>query len=201
MIQILSNHGNALLAIPDGTGTSIAAWCSEHLVCVGAHMRKDHPVAAAAATIALVALAGVASLAADDTSAPARTDPPNSAPASPPPAPPGMIILKSHEAEGILGKEVRSAAGENMGRIVDVLVDQTGQVRAAVIDFGGFLGVGSRKIAIDWNALTFPPPGDKAGRVTLEFTRDQVKAAPEYQEGKPVVVLGAQGQLESYPFQ
>ena len=45
-----------------------------------------------------------------------------------------------------------------MGRIVDVLVDRSGQVRAAIIDFGGFLGVGSRKIAVDWNALHFPPP-------------------------------------------
>jgi hypothetical protein len=50
-----------------------------------------------------------------------------------------------------------------MGRIVDVVVDRTGQVRAAVIDLGGFLGVGSRKIAVDWNALSFPPPGEKAG--------------------------------------
>jgi hypothetical protein len=40
---------------------------------------------------------------------------------------------------------------EDMGRIVDVIVDRSGQVRAAVIDFGGFLGVGSRKIAVDWN--------------------------------------------------
>jgi sporulation protein YlmC with PRC-barrel domain len=163
-------------------------------------MRKDHPVAAVAATIAMVALAAVASLAAEDTPAPARTDQPDSGPANPP-SPPGMFVLQSHEAAGILGKEVRSAAGENMGRIVDVVVDKAGQVRAAVIDFGGFLGVGSRKIAVDWNALSFPAPGDKAGRVTLEFTRDQVKAAPEYHEGKPVVVLGAQGQLEPYPSQ
>ena len=42
-----------------------------------------------------------------------------------------------------------------MGRIVDVIVDRSGQVRAAIIDFGGFLGVGSRKIAVDWNALHF----------------------------------------------
>jgi hypothetical protein len=161
-------------------------------------MRKDH-FFAVAATLALVALVAAASLAAEDT--PARTDQPDSGPANPPAAPPGVFILKSHEAEGILGKEVRSATGENMGRIVDVVVDLTGQVRAAIIDFGGFLGVGSRKIAVDWNALTFPPPGDKAGRVTLEFTRDQVKAAPEYKEGKPVVVLGAQGQLEPYPLQ
>jgi sporulation protein YlmC with PRC-barrel domain len=164
-------------------------------------MREDHPVAAVAALIALIALAPAASFAADDTPAPARADQPDSGTANPPTAPPGVTILKSHEAEGILGKEVRSAAGENMGRIVDVVVDRSGQVRAAVIDFGGFLGLGSRKIAVDWNALTFPAPGDKAGRVTLEFTRDQVKAAPEYQEGKPVVVLGAQGQLEPYPLQ
>jgi hypothetical protein len=54
---------------------------------------------------------------------------------------------------------------------------------------------------VDWNALSFPTPGDKAGRVTLEFTRDQVKAAPEFQEGKAMVVLGAQGKLEPYPVQ
>jgi hypothetical protein len=110
-------------------------------------------------------------------------------------------ILESHELQGILGKEVRSATDENMGRIVDVVVDRTGQVHAAVIDFGGFLGVGSRKIAVDWAALRFPRPGDKAGHVTLEFTRDQVKAGPEYHDGKPVVVLGAQGRLEPLPSQ
>ena len=42
-----------------------------------------------------------------------------------------------------------------MGRIVDVIVDRAGTVRAAVIDFGGFLGVGSRKIVVDWSALHF----------------------------------------------
>ena len=42
-----------------------------------------------------------------------------------------------------------------MGRIVDLLVDETGQPRAAIIDFGGFLGVGIRKIDIDWHSLRF----------------------------------------------
>jgi sporulation protein YlmC with PRC-barrel domain len=161
-------------------------------------MRKDHPVAVAAA-IALIALtAAIPSSMAEDSPAPARADQPD---ARPPEAPPAVPILESHELQGILGKEVRSATGENMGRIVDVIVDLTGQVRAAVIDFGGFLGVGSRKVAVDWNALSFPRPGDKVGRVTLEFTRDQVKAGPEFQDGKPVVVLGAQGKLEPFSFQ
>jgi hypothetical protein len=95
---------------------------------------------------------------------------------------------------------VRSSADENMGRIVDVIVDQTGQVKAALIDFGGFLGVGSRRIAVAWSALRFPPKTNKVERIALELTRDQVRAAPEYKENKPVVVLGASGSLESLPF-
>jgi hypothetical protein len=166
-------------------------------------MRKDHPAAAVAAAIALIALAAAIPISmAEDSPAPARTDQLDAGPpAKPPDVPPAVPILESHDLQGILGKEVRSATGENMGRIVDVVVDRAGQVRAAVIDFGGFLGVGSRKIAVDWDALSFPRPGDKAGRVTLEFTRDQVKAGPEYQDGKPVVVLGDQGKLEPFPFQ
>lgn len=124
-------------------------------------------------------------------------------PETPPPsassAPPGVTVLGKREVEGILGRQVRSATNENMGRIVDVLVDRTGQVRAAIIDFGGFLGVGSRKIAVDWNTFHFPPPAQAGGRIALDLTRDQVAAAPEYQEGKPVVVLGSLGKLETLP--
>lgn len=115
--------------------------------------------------------------------------------------PPSVTVLNSHEVEGILGRPVLGAADENMGRIVDVIVDRSGRVRAAVIDFGGFLGVGSRKIAVDWSALHFPPPGQPNAKISLDLTRDQVKAAPEYQEGKPIVVLGALGKLEPLPFE
>jgi len=133
------------------------------------------------------------------TAALAENDADKKEPAVATPATPEVTILNKHEVEGVLGREVRSAANENMGRIVDVLVDRSGDVRAAIIDFGGFLGVGSRKIAVDWNALHFPPPGKPGGGIAPELTRDQVKAAPEYQEGKPVVVLGALGKLEPLP--
>lgn len=138
----------------------------------------------------------------EDAQPPAASNPsagpPTSAP-QPSAAPAAVTILNDHEVEGILGREVVSSAGEDMGRIVDVLVDRHGQVRAAIIDFGGFLGVGSRKIAVDWGALHFPSPGKPDAKITLELTRDQVKAAPEYQEGKPIVVLSALGKLEPLP--
>jgi hypothetical protein len=110
---------------------------------------------------------------------------------------PSVTVLGSRQAQSVLGREVRSSADEGMGRIVDVVVDRNGRVRAAVIDFGGFLGVGSRKIAVDWNALHFD--GSKPDLVTSELTRDQVKAAPEYKEKQAVVVLGAAGGLQSLP--
>ena len=113
---------------------------------------------------------------------------------------PTVTVFDHQEVQGILGRQVRSGANENMGRIVDVLVDRNGQARAAIIDFGGFLGVGSRKIAVEWNALRFPADPSKPEPIGLELTRDEVRAAPEYKEDKPVVVLGASGRLESLPF-
>lgn len=111
--------------------------------------------------------------------------------------PPSVTVLGSRQAQSVLGKEVRTSADESMGRIVDVVVDREGRVRAAVIDFGGFLGVGSRKIAVDWSVLRFD--GSKPDLVTSELTRDQVNAAPEYKEKEAVVVLGAAGGLQSLP--
>jgi hypothetical protein len=157
-------------------------------------MRGEHPtVMVAAALLALTAIVSVASSENGPTPpAPAKTDQQ---------APSAVTVLANHEVEGILGREVRSSADENMGRIVDVLVVRSGQVRAAIIDFGGFLGVGSRKIAVDWSALHFPAPVKAEAPIKLELNRDQVNAAPAYEEGKPVVVLSALGKLEPLPIE
>jgi hypothetical protein len=165
--------------------------------------RKARKAAATGASL-VCALTVVASLACAEDAVPSETKqatPPAAAPSAAPKATPEVTVLNTHEVEGVLGREVRDPANEDMGRIVDVLVKHGGEVRAAIIDFGGFLGVGSRKIAVDWNVLHFPAPGKAPPYITLELTRDQVKAAPEYQEGKPVVVLGALGKLEQLPYE
>jgi PRC-barrel domain protein len=131
--------------------------------------------------------------AAKQTPAPAAKE---AAPPTKEPAPPASVtIIGAQDAHGVLGRDVRSSTGQDMGRIVDVIVDRSGMVRAAVIDFGGFLGVGSRKIVVDWDALHFGHVANKADSITLDLTKEQVMAAPEYQEDKPIVVLGAAGKL------
>lgn len=157
------------------------------------HQRTILIVSVCAISLALIASIATTKFLAAAELPQANQPQPAQQPATAPTAPPqpaAATVLDNREASGILGRAVLSTANENMGRIIDVIVDESGRVRAAIIDFGGFLGVGSRKIAVDWNALHFSPDKDHY-RIILELTRDQVKSAPEYQEGKPIVVLGA----------
>jgi hypothetical protein len=97
-------------------------------------------------------------------------------------------VVDGEQLESVLGIEALSSTGDDMGRIVDVIVDRSGQARAAIIDFGGFLGVGSRKIAVDWRSLHFDPK--KAGAVVVNLTKDQLRVAPVYKAAEPVIMIG-----------
>jgi sporulation protein YlmC with PRC-barrel domain len=167
-------------------------------------MRHDYRTASVAAVAAL-AWSMIGFSAADDRDGLfARVAQATETPIENPPAgAPGArseaaaTVLDQQDVQSILGRQVLSSAGEDMGRVIDIVVDRAGQVRAAVIDFGGFLGLGNRKVAIDWGALRFAPTGSKSDRITVELTRDQVKAATEYRDGRPLVVLGAADPLSS----
>jgi hypothetical protein len=97
-------------------------------------------------------------------------------------------VVDGEQLESVLGIEALSSTGEKMGPIVDIIVDRSGQIRAAIIDFGGFLGVGSRKIAVDWRSLHFEPK--KTGLVVANLTKDQLRVAPVYKAAEPVVMIG-----------
>src|SRR6266516_1492906 len=135
-------------------------------------MRAKRRTKTALATAFLVVM-GSASAISENAPASAPSEPADR-PATATVEPPSVTVLNNHEVEGILGRQVLSAADENMGRIVDVIVDRSGRVRAAIIDFGGFLGVGSRKIAVEWAALQFGQAVKDGDDVRLELTRDQL---------------------------
>jgi hypothetical protein len=100
------------------------------------------------------------------------------------------ISVRTQELESVLGSRVRTRNGRDEGHFIDVLVDSSGRVQAAVIEFGGFLGIGTRKIAIEWSALLFEHDG---GRTVLiaDVTHEQLRAAPEYKPDAPIVVRRA----------
>ena len=87
----------------------------------------------------------------------------------------------------VLGIEVRSSHEKNIGRIVDVLADRNGGVDAAVIEFGGFIGIGTRKFAVGWSDLRFEIDGNQLVAI-LDIPADQLRAAPDYKPDQPTIV-------------
>jgi sporulation protein YlmC with PRC-barrel domain len=162
-------------------------------------MRSHYRIIGSAA-VAAVLLGGAGGSAGDDTPRTRRATTGTAAETVRAGGDIAAIVLDQQDVQGILGRQVLSSAGQDMGRVIDIVVDRNGQVRAAVIDFGGFLGVGNRKVAIDWNALHFAPTGSKYDRITLDLTREQVSAAPEYKDGRPLVVLGAADSVPPSPY-
>jgi hypothetical protein len=82
-----------------------------------------------------------------------------------------------------------------------VLIDAEGRPRAAVIDFGGFLGVGSRKIAVHWQALEFQV-GERPAPLILKLEKADVQAAPEFKhtsQPAEVVAPAAPGEQGAEP--
>jgi hypothetical protein len=72
-------------------------------------------------------------------------------------------VLEQHDV--VLGRQVRSIAGEDMGRVVNVVVDQSGQVRAAIIDFGASWGLATaRSRSIGTRSTTLRPLRTTASR-------------------------------------
>jgi|SRR5579859_1934971 len=94
------------------------------------------------------------------------------------------------ELTGLLGHAVADSEGREFGRIVDLLADGQGRVRAVVVDVGGFMGVGNRKVAVAWSALRFAG-GEKGPVMSIAIPPDRIKSWADYIAGRPVAILGA----------
>ena len=111
-----------------------------------------------------------------------------STPATPPQAGEAIEQVPEDQVVAVLGLAVKGDGGKEIGRIVDVLVDEAGRPRAAVIDVGGFLGMGNRKVAVDWGVIRFTL--GKAAVATLRVPSEVIKSAPAYDPAKPVEAVG-----------
>jgi sporulation protein YlmC with PRC-barrel domain len=86
-------------------------------------------------------------------------------------------------ASEIKGAKVKNLQNESIGEIEEVLVEpDTGTVRFAVLEVGGFLGIGATKVAVPWNAFQISKEGDKP-KYILDATKDRLEKAPKV-EGK-----------------
>jgi hypothetical protein len=83
----------------------------------------------------------------------------------------------------IKGAKVTNFQNQDIGDIDELLIEPaTGQVRFAVLSVGGFLGLGSTKVAVPWLAFQFGIDGSKT-KYLLDATRERLEKAPRV-EGK-----------------
>lgn len=58
-------------------------------------------------------------------------------------------------AGSLLGNPVRNLAGEDLGKIDEIMLDpEFNRIGYAVVSFGSFLGLGGKLFAVPWEALT-----------------------------------------------
>jgi sporulation protein YlmC with PRC-barrel domain len=82
-------------------------------------------------------------------------------------------------ANDLMGRDIVDANGDDVGEIQDLLIDGD-QVQQVLVDVGGFLGMGSKTVAIDIAQLQ-PEQGDSEDLV-VGMTKDQLKALPGYEK-------------------
>lgn len=85
-------------------------------------------------------------------------------------------------ASRIIGATIRNAANESIGDVNDLVVDQSGRVKAVIAGVGGFLGIGEQRVLLGFDELQLSR--DASGRivVTSSMSRDQLKALPVWTE-------------------
>ena len=66
-----------------------------------------------------------------------------------------------------------------IGEIMDVLVEPSGQVNAAIVGVGGFLGTGEKDIAVKFNAIKATTKDNKV-HLSMDTTKDALKNAPGF---------------------
>ncbi|KQT86360.1 photosystem reaction center subunit H [Aurantimonas sp. Leaf443] len=93
----------------------------------------------------------------------------------------GQVGADAIEASRVTGTPVYNTEGDHLGHIHDlVLGKRDGQVRYAIMSFGGFLGIGEDYHPLPWQVLKYD---ERQGGYVVGVTIDQLKEAPRYGAG------------------
>jgi hypothetical protein len=159
------------------------------------------------AAVALAALTGAAAVAqnaapaangADKTTMtpapmanPNAQNPPANAPRAPaaqevPKNGPNFVKVENSEmlSSNVVGLDIYNDQNNNVGKIHDIAMDPEQKVTAYILSVGGFLGMGTHYVAVDPQSLNIKyDQTNKTWRATMNATKDQLKAAPEFKYG------------------
>jgi hypothetical protein len=88
------------------------------------------------------------------------------------------IVATGWRASKLLSAEVRNDRDEKIGKLDDMIVTADGTLSVAIIEVGGFVGLGAHRVAIPVRQLVLSPAAPKV--VLPGGTKDALKALPEF---------------------
>ncbi len=89
-------------------------------------------------------------------------------------------LAGGYSADALLGMKLVDAKGESVGEVHDLLVSASNKIEKALVDVGGFIGIGAYRVALDIEELELT---DDSAFVT-GMTKDDLKAMPEYEQSE-----------------
>lgn len=83
-------------------------------------------------------------------------------------------------SDRVEGTSVFNNLGDKLGTIDNLMIDKrSGRVQYAVLEFGGFLGMGTDRYPIPWQVLKYEPA--KGGYI-VPIDKARLENAPKYQD-------------------
>lgn len=88
-------------------------------------------------------------------------------------------VAGGYSAQDLIGRDIVDQNGDDVGEVQDLLIEGN-QIQKVMVDVGGFLGMGTRTVALDISQLQ-PEQGDSKNLV-VNMTKDQLESMPAYRE-------------------
>ena len=89
-------------------------------------------------------------------------------------------IAGNHSADDLIGQEIVDGEGTKVGDVSDLLIGSDGSIQNVLVDVGGFLGIGTRTVALDLSQVQMAQ-GDGEDLV-VNMTKEQVEALPAVEQ-------------------
>jgi sporulation protein YlmC with PRC-barrel domain len=94
-----------------------------------------------------------------------------------------MNAVGSLNASKLIGLDVQSPEDKKVGDIGEVVLDKEGKVEGVVVDVGGFLGIATHPVLLDWKDVTLASQDGK-DRAVVNLTKEKLEQMPAYEVSK-----------------
>jgi hypothetical protein len=90
------------------------------------------------------------------------------------------VDLTTLKGDDLKGMDVINSAGDKIASVNDFVLNDDGKIDAIIVDFGGFLGIGTKQIAVAFEGANVMGDENNNRYLVVDTTKEQLDAQPEY---------------------